>query len=77
MRMIWIQQLTQISTTLDPQLNLAYLETPSVSVQVEICVSIWYNTTEKRDGAKRAPQWNFFGKWFHCLKVETFFLSVT
>ncbi len=32
MRMIWIQQLTLISTTLDPQLNLAYLGTPSVSL---------------------------------------------
>ena len=32
--MIWIQQLTLISTTLDPQLNLAYLGTPSVSLCV-------------------------------------------
>ncbi len=30
--MVWIQQLTLISTTLDPQLNLAYLGTPSVSL---------------------------------------------
>ncbi len=30
MRMIGIQQLTLISTTWDPQLNLAYLVTPSV-----------------------------------------------
>ncbi len=32
MCMIWIQELTLISTTLDPQLNLAYLGTPSVSL---------------------------------------------
>ncbi len=32
MRMIWIQQLTLISTTSDSQLNLAYLGTPSVSL---------------------------------------------
>ncbi len=35
MCMIWIQRLTLISTTLDPQLNLAYLGTPLVSLFVE------------------------------------------
>ncbi len=31
----------------------------------------WF--TEKKSGAKVAPQWNYLEKWFHFVKVESFF----